>query len=399
MKKVTIIGAGIVGLATAYKLTKKYPDINLQIIEKEQDVAKHQTGHNSGVIHSGIYYKPGSLKAKNCLDGYRQLLEFCDTNNIEYDICGKLIVATENTELDVLNDIYYNGIKNGLKGLKKISSEQIKEYEPNVMGVQAVWVPQTGIIDYKQVSKKLYKILIDRGVEFYFNEKVIDLKQDKDIIVFTKNKEFKTDIVINCAGLYSDKIARKTLKTNYKIVPFRGEYYKLKKEKSNLIKNLVYPVPNPEFPFLGVHFTRKIEGGIEAGPNAVLAFGRESYKKTQVNLLELSEILTYKGFLKVAKKYWKTGSYEMYRSFSKQSFTKALQKLVPEISIDDLEQGGSGIRAQAIDKKGDLIDDFLILQDKNIIHICNAPSPAATASLAIADYIVSIIKSDKLKNY
>ncbi len=391
MKKLAIIGAGIVGLATAYKLKKKYPNINLSIIEKEAGVSKHQTGHNSGVIHSGIYYQPGSLKAKNCINGYRQLLDFCDTNHIAYDICGKLIVATDKKELPILENIYKNGIKNGLADIKKLSSDEILEYEPHVKGIQGILVPQTGIIDYKQVSKKLYDILKNQDVNFYFNEKVIDLEQKQNISIITEKTTYQADLVINCAGLYSDKIANRTTKAGYKIVPFRGEYYKLKAEKSFLIKNLVYPVPNPEFPFLGVHFTRKMTGGIEAGPNAVLAFGRESYRKNQINWSELFETLTYTGFLKVAKKYWQTGSYEMYRSFSKSAFTKALQRLVPEIKKDDLETGGSGIRAQAIDKKGNLIDDFLILKDKNIIHVGNAPSPAATASLSIADYLVEQI--------
>ncbi len=392
MKKIAVIGAGIVGLSTAYKLLQKYPGIQVQIIEKEKDVSMHQTGHNSGVIHSGIYYTPGSLKAKNCRNGYHQLIEFCNQNDIEYELCGKLIVATEETEIPILKNLFERGKQNQLKGLKWLNnSAELKEYEPYVEGIKGIWVPQTGIIDYKKVSKKLKEIILKKGGIFHFEEKVKKIKTGKKPIIITGKNSFSADYVINCAGLYSDKIAQSTSFVSYKIIPFRGEYYVLKPGKEFLVKNLIYPVPDPSFPFLGVHFTKKLTGGVEAGPNAVLAFGRESYKKKQIHPTELMETLFYPGFIKVASKYWKEGWQEIKRSYSKKLFTRSLQKLIPQIREEDLVPGGSGIRAQAVDRNGNLIDDFLVIKEKNILHIGNAPSPAATASLSIADYIVSQI--------
>ncbi len=391
-KKLTIIGAGIVGLTTAYKMLEKYPGMALEVFEKEKDVSMHQTGHNSGVIHSGIYYPPESLKAKNCREGYRQLIDFSEKYQIKYELCGKLILASEEKEIPVLQELYFRGKKNGLKELKLIKKEELNDYEPHVKGVKGIWVPQTGIIDYKQVAQTLKKIIREKGGEFHFNTEVKNISKKEDsVIISTSEGTYLSDYVINCAGLYADKIAEKTSKISHKIVPFRGEYFVLKPEKNHLVKNLIYPVPNPEFPFLGVHFTRKIGGGIEAGPNAVLAFGRESYKKTQIHFPELFETLTYPGFLKVASKYWKDGWKEIKCSYSKKLFTHSLQKLIPEIKEEDLIQGGSGIRAQAISKEGKLIDDFLLIKEPKILHIGNAPSPAATASFAIADYIVSQI--------
>jgi len=392
MKTITIIGAGIVGLATAYKLQQKYPDSKIIIIEKENDITLHQTGRNSGVIHSGIYYTPNSLKANNCRNGYKQLLQFCDTNDIIYDICGKLIVAAEPHELPELQKLYERGAQNHLDNLQWLNSGQIQELEPHVKGINGVLVPQTGIVDYKEVSHKLLEIILSKGAEIFFNEKVLDLQQNNQVAIITNQQTHTADIVYNCAGLYSDKLAAKTNQINHKIIPFRGEYYELKPEKRHLVNNLIYPVPNPEFPFLGVHFTRRISGGIEAGPNAVLAFGRESYHKMQINFPELFETLTYSGFLKVASKYWRDGAYEMYRSWSKNAFTKALQRLIPEIKKEDLIVANAGIRAQAVDKQGNLIDDFLIIREKNVIHVGNAPSPAATASLAIADSLVELLE-------
>ena len=387
-KKLTIIGAGIVGLATAYKFLKKYPSIDIEIIEKEGEVSAHQTGHNSGVIHSGIYYLPGSLKARNCKEGYRQLIEFCQEQNIKYELCGKLILATEKEEIPILHSLYQRGKTNGLENLKLLEKSQIKEYEPHAKGIKGIWVPQTGIIDYREVSEKLKEIIEEKGGKIIFNEKVIDIKAGIKPRIITSNNEYTSDFIINSAGLYSDKLAQKTSPVSHKIIPFRGEYYVLKPEKRILVRNLIYPVPNPEFPFLGVHFTRKIHGGVEAGPNAVLAFGSESYKKNQINWPELFETLSYPGFLKVAAKYWKEGWDEMKRSYSKKLFTRSLQKMIPEIQEEDLVPGGSGIRAQAITKEGKLVDDFLIIKEENILHIGNAPSPAATASLSIADYII-----------
>jgi L-2-hydroxyglutarate oxidase len=391
MKKIGIIGAGIVGLATAYKLQQKYPHYKIIIIEKESDITQHQTGRNSGVIHSGIYYTPNSLKANNCRNGYQQLLQFCNDNEVAYDICGKLIVATQSKELPTLQMLFERGAKNQLENLQWLNTEQIKEIEPHVEGINGIWVPQTGIIDYKVIAKKMLNLLLTNNAQLFLKEKVVNIKQNNQVEIITTKQTHLVDLVYNCSGLYADKLAKKTSKIDYKIIPFRGEYYQLKPEKEFLVNNLIYPVPNPEFPFLGVHFTRRISGGIEAGPNAVLAFGRESYQKTQINFPELFETLSYPGFLKVAQKYWRDGAYEMYRSWSKNAFTKALQRLIPEINKEDLIPANSGIRAQAVNKKGELIDDFLILRENNVIHIGNAPSPAATASLAIADTLVSLL--------
>jgi len=386
---ITIVGAGIVGLATAYQILNKKPELKLLILEKENDVAKHQTGNNSGVIHSGIYYKPGSLKAKNCINGYRMLLEFCDRENIKYEICGKVIVATEEWELPILNNLYERGKLNGLEKIKKISKAELKEIEPYANGIEAIFVPYTGIIDFKEVSKKLKEKIQNFGGEIIFNQNVVDIKKmNTSIEVITNSKTYDTKLLVTCAGLYSDRLARLTQKNlPLRIIPFRGEYYKIKDEKKYLVRNLIYPVPNPDFPFLGVHFTRMIDGKVEAGPNAVLSFKREGYKKSDVSLKDTFEIFAWKGFQKVMAKYWKIGLGEFYRSYSKGAFTKALQRLIPEIQKDDLVPGGAGIRAQACDDKGNLIDDFYFVEEERIIHVCNAPSPAATASLSIGNYI------------
>ena len=393
MYNVVIIGGGIVGLASALKLKEKNPKLKIAVVEKEKDLAKHQTGHNSGVIHSGIYYKPGSYKAKNCVDGYHKLVRFCDEEEIPYELCGKVIVATNKDQLQALNMIHERGQQNGLKGIRKLIGEEIKEYEPYVNGIQGLHVPQTGIIDYTAVALKYAEKFKHFGGEIFTDNKVEDIKEVKGFLnVITPHETLITRMVVNCAGLQSDKIARLTgVKVNYRIIPFRGEYFKLKKEKEHLIRNLVYPVPDPNFPFLGVHFTRMINGGIEAGPNAVLAYKREGYSKSDVNMSELLGAVTYKGFRKVAGKYWKTGFGELYRSYSKSAFTRALRQLVPEISKKDLEAGGAGVRAQACDKNGGLIDDFLILEGKNFVNVGNAPSPAATSSLAIGDRVADIV--------
>ncbi len=389
---ITIIGAGIVGLATAYKILEKNRSLKIHVLDKEEEVSAHQTGNNSGVIHSGIYYKPGSLKARNCTYGYKLLLDFCDENDISYEICGKVIVASDKKELPGMEFLYKRGIENGLEGLKILKKEELNDYEPHVAGIGGIWVPQTGIIDFKKVSLKLEENIRANGAEFYFGQKVQAIKvKNGTAIISTPSESFTSKLVINCAGLYSDKIARLThQKVNVKIIPFRGEYYKIKPAKRYLVKNLIYPVPDPSFPFLGVHYTRMIDGGIEAGPNAVLAFAREGYKKTQINLPELTETLSWPGFIKVASKYWKTGIGEMYRSFSKSAFTRALQKLIPEIEEKDLEVGGAGVRAQACDRSGGLLDDFLIYENEHAINVCNAPSPAATSSLSIGQAIAKI---------
>lgn len=386
---VIIVGGGIVGLATALQLKKSNPNLLILLLEKENELAKHQTGNNSGVIHSGLYYKPGSLKATNCIRGYHLLIDFCREHGIPFELCGKIVVALNETEKPLLQNLFVRGEQNGLQNLKKLSASELKEYEPHVNGIEGIFVPQTGIVDYKVVAEKYGEVLRKEGTEIKLGEQVVGISTTgNETTVVTNKNSYSTKLVINCAGLYSDKVARFTVKDlNVKIIPFRGEYFKLKKEKEYLVKNLIYPVPDPNFPFLGVHFTRMAKGGVEAGPNAVLAFQREGYKKSDINLKELAETLAWPGFQKVAVKYWRTGLGEMYRSFSKTAFTKALQKLIPEINEEDLVEGGAGVRAQACDRQGGLVDDFMILEEKNVINVCNAPSPAATSSLAIGETV------------
>jgi len=394
---VIVIGAGILGLSTAYQLLKKNSSLSICILEKESGVAVHQTGHNSGVIHSGIYYKPGSLKALNCVRGYKMLLEFCNENDIKYDICGKIIIATEEKELDTLQTIYERGIENGLTGTKIITNEEIREIEPNATGIRGIAVPQTGIVDYKNVSEIIGKKIREKNCKINFNEEVEDIIQSgNEVEVITKKNKYKSSVVIVCAGLYSDRLASMTnADTGFRIIPFRGEYYKLKDDSRKLIKNLIYPVPDPLFPFLGVHFTKRIDGVVEAGPNAVLALKKEGYKRSDLNIREAFQSLTYGGFHKIAAKYWRVGIYEIYRSLSKREFVRSLQRLVPKITVDDLESGGSGVRAQACTKDGKLIDDFLFIENERVVNICNAPSPAATSAFSIGETI-----SEKIfKNY
>ena len=401
---VIVIGGGIVGLATALKIKEKDPSSRLLLLEKEHEVAVHQTGHNSGVIHSGLYYKPGSLKATNCISGYKMLIDFAEKEGIKYDLCGKIVVATRPEQIPILDGLYERGLENGLLGLKMLDKSGLKEHEPHVNGIKGFFVPQTGIIDYKAVCQKYAEKVKEMGGEIAFNEKVIEIKQSGGIsTVVSENKFYETKLVINCAGLYSDKVAQMTQSgrsqsgysqsgedIHLRIIPFRGEYFELKPNKHYLVKNLIYPVPDPNFPFLGVHFTRMIGGGVEAGPNAVLAFKREGYKKLDINFSELFETLTWPGFQKVALKYWQTGLGEMYRSFSKAAFTKALQELVPDIKADDLVAGEAGVRAQACDREGGLLDDFSIIERPNAINVCNAPSPAATSSLAIGEAVADL---------
>ncbi len=389
---IIVIGGGIVGLATALKIKTANPFLKVLLLEKENELAKHQTGNNSGVIHSGLYYKPGSLKAKNCIHGYHLLIDFCKENNVPFELCGKIVVATEKEELPLLENLHVRGLQNGLENLKKLTKDELKEYEPHVNGLAGIFVPQTGIVDYKKVSEKYGELLKQKEADIHLEEQVIDIQVDASkVVVVTQKQSYSAKLVVNCAGLYSDKVARMTVKDlNVKIIPFRGEYFKLRKEKEYLVKNLIYPVPDPNFPFLGVHFTRMAKGGVEAGPNAVLAFKREGYKKSDINLSELAETLAWPGFQKVAAKYWRTGFREMYRSFSKAAFTKALQKLIPEIQESDLVEGGAGVRAQACDREGGLVDDFMILENEHVINVCNAPSPAATSSLAIGETVSNL---------
>jgi len=386
---IVIIGAGIVGLATGYKILSARPHTRLLLIDKESRIAAHQTGHNSGVIHSGLYYKPGSLKAKNCIGGYHQLVRFCEENEIPFEICGKVVVATSPAEIPLLENLLERGRQNGLEGLKRLNSDELKAYEPHVAGVEAIFVPQTGIVDYTQVAESYASQIRSRGGRIQLDEKVTNILPRQGFSeVITGRGTYSASLIINCSGLYSDKVAAFThQQMDFRIIPFRGEYYELKPEKQHLVRNLIYPVPDPNFPFLGVHFTRMIHGGVEAGPNAVLAWRREGYKRSDFHFGELMETLRWPGFQRVAGKYWRTGMGELYRSYSKAAFTRALQKLMPEIQENDLISGGAGVRAQACDRHGGLIDDFLILENDYAVNVCNAPSPAATSSLAIGDTV------------
>jgi L-2-hydroxyglutarate oxidase len=387
-----VIGGGIVGLATAYTLLQEKPELRLLLLEKEEKVSQHQTGNNSGVIHSGLYYKPGSLKAQNCIEGYNMLLDFARKHTIPFDLCGKVVVATNQEQIPLLNNLYQRGIENGLTEIRKISGEELREIEPHCAGIEAIQVPYTGIIDYKAVSQKLAECILNSGGVIQTGTKVTGIKLfDKGAMIQTNKGDFETKLVINCAGLYSDKIAAMTHpEIDVRIIPFRGEYYKLRDDRRSLVKTLIYPVPDPNFPFLGVHFTKMIDGGIEAGPNAVFAFKREGYTRTSFNASELWSSLSWPGFRKVATKYWKTGIGEYYRSFSKSAFTRALQELIPEVQQSDLVPAGAGVRAQACDRSGGLLDDFAFLEKENVIHVLNAPSPAATSSLSIGKTIAGM---------
>tara|TARA_R110002049_G_scaffold129938_9_gene288031 strand:- start:108 stop:1307 length:1200 start_codon:yes stop_codon:yes gene_type:complete len=390
---ITIIGGGIVGLATGLKIKTQRPELKVVVLEKEAEVASHQTGNNSGVIHSGLYYAPGSLKAKNCINGYHQLVQFCEENEIPFEITGKVVVATKEDQLPQLNRLLERGLQNGLEGVRSISMEELKELEPYCQGLGALHVPQTGIVDYKRVALAYEKNFKALGGVVLSKHKVLNIKDlNNTITINTSSEEISSKIVINCAGLYADKVAGMLEKDPLpiRIIPFRGEYFKIKKEREYLVKNLIYPVPDPNFPFLGVHFTRMKKGGVEAGPNAVLAFKKEGYKKTDFDLNEFMDAVTWPGLQKVAGKYWKTGLGEYKRSFFKAAFTTALQELIPDITSSDLVSGGAGVRAQACDKDGGLLDDFAIQETAKAVHVINAPSPAATSALSIADKISEI---------
>ncbi|HEX6595246.1 MAG TPA: L-2-hydroxyglutarate oxidase [Bacillota bacterium] len=384
-----IIGGGIVGLSTGAALYERYPQAKIVVIEKEEEVALHQTGNNSGVIHSGIYYEPGSFKARFAKRGSESIKRFCEKYEIEHDICGKVIVATTEEERPLLNDLYERGLTNGL-AIEKIDAHALREIEPHVAGVEAIHVPQAGIVNYRQVSEKFADLIRDHGGDVALKTEVEHIHEADDFVhLETNHTTIKARIAINCGGLHSDRLALKAgYKTDMKIVPFRGEYYKLKPEKRHLVNHLIYPVPNPKFPFLGVHFTRMIGGEVEAGPNAVLGFKREGYKKSDISARDLAETLTYKGFWKLARHFMKEGVEEYIRSFSKSQFTKSLQALIPEIKEDDLIPSPAGVRAQALKSNGEMVDDFFIIKGKRTIHVCNAPSPAATASIEIGKEVV-----------
>jgi len=384
-----IVGGGIVGLSTGMAIYNRFPNARVVVIEKESKVAEHQTGHNSGVIHSGIYYKPGSFKARFARQGSQSMTEFCQIHGIDHDICGKVIVATKEEEMPLLQNLYTRGLENGL-AITKIGQDELKEIEPHVKGLGAIRVPQAGIVNYRQVSETFAEIIKEHGGEIKLNTKVEKIHEESDGVTIETNRgTLKTNMVINCAGLHSDRVAAAAgYKTDMKILPFRGEYFKLKPEKRYLVKNLIYPVPNPKFPFLGVHFTRMISGEVDAGPNAVLSFKREGYKKTDFNAKDLAEALSYSGLWKMAGKFAKEGFDEYVRSFSKKQFTKSLQQLIPEIQEDDLIPAPAGVRAQALKDDGNMVDDFHIIMGRRSIHVCNAPSPAATASIEIGKEVV-----------
>jgi (S)-2-hydroxyglutarate dehydrogenase len=386
---VAIIGGGIVGLATAYQLTRELPGRKVVVLEKEAELALHQTGHNSGVLHSGIYYKPGSLKAINCRQGKKLMEEFCAAEAISYEICGKVIVGLDESELPALERIFERGQANGVI-CEVIGPERLAELEPHSAGIKAIHVPEAGIVNYKQVCQRLAERVRERDGQVLTSARVTKMDRNHDrVVITTAAGEVEASQVVNCAGLQCDRVtAMSGQDPDAKIIPFRGEYFELVPEAQYLCKNLIYPVPDPAFPFLGVHFTRMVEGGVECGPNAVLAFAREGYRKTDFNLADMAETLSYSGFLKLAAKYWKTGLGEMWRSASKAAFVKALQRLVPAIRAEHLHAAPAGIRAQAVLPDGSIVDDFLIQEADRVINVNNAPSPAATASLNIGKTIV-----------
>jgi L-2-hydroxyglutarate oxidase len=384
-----IIGGGIVGLSTGMALGKRYPDAKILVLEKESRWAFHQTGNNSGVIHSGVYYKPGSFKAKFCRDGCQSMVEFCREHEIPYEVCGKVIVATEERELPLLENLYQRGLQNGIQ-VARITAEEVKEYEPHVNCLAGVRVFSTGIADYKKVCQKYAELIQQQGGDLRLNTKVEQiLETPAGQVLETNQGKFETRFVINCAGLHSDRVAKLgKVDPQAKIVPFRGEYYELTPEKRYLVKGLIYPVPNPAFPFLGVHFTRMIDGSVHAGPNAVLSLKREGYKKTDFDLGDFAEVMTYPAFWKLAAKHADEGIKEIIRSFSKAAFVRSLQRLIPEVQSEDLVPTHAGVRAQALMDDGKLVDDFLIIKGHNSVHVCNAPSPAATSSIEIGKAVV-----------
>jgi len=385
---VAVIGGGIVGMATAMALTARFK-LNLVVLEKEPNLAAHQTGHNSGVIHSGLYYKPGSLKATNCTTGREALYAFCQRYEIDHDNCGKVVVATQESELPALETLEKRGLANGLVGIRRLTGEEIREREPHASGIAGLFVPQTGIVDYKAVTRKYGELVQQAGGEIRTNARVTKVEQRADgFTLHTPGGEVHTRNLINCAGLLSDRVASMCgVKPGLQIIPFRGEYYEIRHDKEYLVNNLIYPVPDARFPFLGVHFTRMIGGGIEAGPNAVLGFKREGYQMTDISIPDVMQYGLYSGFWIMAAKFWKTGFGEFYRSLSKRAFVKALQVLLPELTEEDVTRSGSGVRAQALEPNGFLVDDFRIKEAPRMVHVLNAPSPAATASISIGQSI------------
>ena len=391
---VIIIGAGLIGLATALQLVENNPDLRVVVVEKESRVAAHQSGHNSGVIHSGIYYRSGSLKARNCVEGVRRLEAFCQSNDIPIDRCGKVIVATSEEEVPRLAELERRGHANGVLGLEMIGPERLREIEPHAAGIKALYSPNTAIVDYVRVAEAYADHLRKHGVEILLGEAVKSVEVSDDrVLAITDHLELNAHQLVNCAGVRSDQLARQAghCIVDGRVLPFRGEYYRLSAASRSLVNGLIYPVPDPTFPFLGVHLTRMIDGSVEAGPNAVLAFARDGYRKQDISFRDMGDIVRYRGFWNMVKRYWRTGSGELYRSFSKTAFLRDLQRLMPALSADDLDVGGAGVRAQMVRRDGTMYDDFLIKDEERCLHLLNAPSPGATASLAIGAKVAGMV--------
>ena len=392
---VVVIGGGIVGLSVAMEMTRRFPRLRLVLLEKEAKLAQHQTGHNSGVIHSGIYYKPGSIKARTCVAGAAAMIAFCQSRDIPHQVCGKVIVATGDEESSRLEELRRRGEANGIPGLRFLSPEELREIEPHCVAERALHVPGTGITDYTMVSAKYAESILAQGGEIRISSRVVGIRVGPETVVETTSGPFGARFLINCAGLYSDEISRMGGNiSDLQIIPFRGEYYDLVPERQHLVRALIYPTPDPRFPFLGVHFTRRIHGNVDAGPNAVLALRREGYKKTDFSLHEAIEEFTYPGFWRMAAKYWADGFGELYRSLSRGAFVAALQRMVPEIKSSDVQPAGSGVRAQAVRRDGSLVDDFYFVSQNNMLHVCNVPSPAATASIPIGRAVADMAQQN-----
>ncbi len=392
--KVAVIGGGIVGLATGLRLLERFPSIQLLLLEKEDGPGRHQSGHNSGVLHCGLYYKPGSKKARMTVEGVRRMVAFCQRHNIPYELCGKTVVATEPEEIPRLLELFERGTANGLRGLELLEAGQIREYEPHAAGLKGIRVPEEGIVDFPAVTEAMAAEIREHGGEVRFSSRVTGLTNGNGWRIESTSGDYEADFLINCAGLHCDRISKMAgNRDGARIVPFRGEYYKLKPERQFLVRNLIYPVPDPKFPFLGVHFTRLIHGGVEAGPNAVLAFAREGYRFSDLSLRDLTDTVAYRGFWRFLARYPSMCWEEFHRSLSKALFCRSLQRLVPELQMEDLAPGGAGVRAQALSRTGELVQDFSFVHQARAVHVLNAPSPGATASLAIADEVIDMAEA------
>lgn len=395
--EIAVVGGGILGVATAYQIQKKYPEKSIVLFEKENTLGDHQTGNNSGVIHSGLYYKPGSKKALLCMEGKKMLVDFAKEYNVPFDVCGKVVVATEEREIPILEKIFENGKANGCEGIEIIDAEKIKEKEPYVEGVKGIWVPTTGIIDYRRITE----VMAEQVVKINPNSKIlmghsVERVVEKDGVnsIKVNGEIYQSDVVVFCGGLQADRLAKKdNVKLDLKIVPFRGDYYDLTEKGMHKVKNLIYPVPDPDFPFLGVHFTRMINGGVECGPNAVFSFKREGYKRSDFSFKDSYDALTYVGLWKLFSRHWRQGFKEYQRAYSKKLFLKTLQKMIPSLTMEDIQPARAGVRAQALDKDGGLVYDFKIEEKGTHFHVLNAPSPAATACLSIGKHIMTVMKS------